>query len=177
LELAISTFRSQYTFSNSGRCALLSWALDLRDIQISAQFQFFLSYSTYTSGKKKGTKSDQIRKILNLDYMYTHKHYPREAWSHVYTEGSATDATKNGGTGVLLQYIVEREESLALPTGVFSTNYRAEKEALTAAANQISQNTDRTHGQVVIFTYALSVLQALQPSIPQQRATMRLRLL
>jgi hypothetical protein len=56
------------------------------------------------------------------------------------------------------------EESLALPTGIFSTRYRAEKEALTVAANKMSQTTNRTHGPLVIFTDALSVLQAVQSS-------------
>jgi ribonuclease HI len=96
-----------------------------------------------------------------LDYI--DKHYPSEAWSHVYTDGSATDATKNGGARVRLQNI-ESEESLALPIGIFSTDYRTEKEALTAAANAVSQNTHRTHRQLVIFTDALSVLQDLQSS-------------
>jgi ribonuclease HI len=42
---------------------------------------------------------------------------PKEACTYVYTDGSATDATKIGGAGVLLQY-TDSEESLALSIGI-----------------------------------------------------------
>jgi hypothetical protein len=49
--------------------------------------------------EKSGKQSDQVRKILTLDYI--DKHHPRDAWKHVYPDGSATIATKNGETGVV----------------------------------------------------------------------------
>jgi hypothetical protein len=109
--------------------------------------------------EKRGAQLDHVRKIPTLDHV--DKNYPRGAWTRVYTDGSATDSTRNGGTGVLLQ-CTDSEETLVLPTGIFFTKYLAEIEELTAAANAVSQNSGRVRGQVVIFTDALSVLQALQ---------------
>lgn len=51
------------------------------------------------------------------------------------------------------------------PSGKYSTNYRAEAAAITKATTDLNQNAARIKEKVVIFTDALSVLQALnQPS-------------
>jgi ribonuclease HI len=110
---------------------------------------------------KRGSQADEVRKTLTLGFI--HSHYPKEEWTHVYTDGSATEATRNGGAGVLIQY-TDGDEELALPTGIFSSNYRAETEALRAAVTKVAQNPERTRGQVVLLTDALSVLQALRSS-------------
>ena len=64
--------------------------------------------------------------------------YPQEAWTHIYTDGSATDATLNGGAGILIQY-PESKKTLAVPTGIHCSNYKAEIEALTIAVSQIKK--------------------------------------
>ena len=84
-------------------------------------------------------------------------------WTHLYTDGSATEAVRNGGTGILLRYI-DGDEELAIPTRKYSTNYRTEMEALCTAASTVAENPVRTTVKVVIFTDALSVLQAIQNS-------------
>ena len=56
------------------------------------------------------------------------------------------------------------QEEPALPTGKNSSNFRAEAEALCAASTAISENADRTTGQVVLFSGALSVLQSTKSS-------------
>ena len=76
---------------------------------------------------------------------------------------SATEAVGNGGAGIFLRY-TDGDEELAIPTGKYSTNYRAETEALCTAARTVAENPARTTGKVVILTDALSVLQALQNS-------------
>jgi ribonuclease HI len=81
----------------------------------------------------------------------------------VYTDGSAAEATRDGGAGVFIKYTV-CEEKLALPTGKYSTNFRAETVALCTAATTVKENAARTTGQVVLFTDALSVLQTLRSS-------------
>ncbi|KAK7100294.1 hypothetical protein V1264_023272 [Littorina saxatilis] len=100
---------------------------------------------------------DQERKSLTLEFL--HSVYPK--WTHVYTDGSATDATRDGGGGVLIGY---REEDAAhsVATGRYSTNYKAEAEALEKAARELHSNLPRAHEKIVIFTDAISVLQALE---------------
>ena len=83
-------------------------------------------------------------------------------WTHIHTDGSATEAVRNGGVGILLRYIDGDE--LDISTGKYSTNYRAEMEALCKTASTVAENTVKTTGKVVIFTDALSVLRAIQNS-------------
>ena len=50
----------------------------------------------------------------------------------------------------------------AIPTGKFSTNYKAEADALQTAAETLYENRDAIQPRVVIFSDALSVLQAVK---------------
>ena len=85
--------------------------------------------------------------------------YPRETWMHVYTDGSATNATCCGGAGVYIQYPSREWQAKATATGKNCINYKAEVEALILAAQTISSKVER-NSQVVFLTDALSVLQA-----------------
>ena len=84
-------------------------------------------------------------------------HYPCDSWTRVYTDGSAEDAVRNGGAGVYVQHIVDNEEHVSIPTGLHSTNYKAEAMALEEAAT-ILERAERKKGNVVFLTDALSVL-------------------
>ena len=70
-------------------------------------------------------------------------------------------AVRSGGAGFYIQYPVGREDRLSLATGLYSTNYRAEAEALKTAAAHIETSPHASHN-VVFLTDALSVLQAPQ---------------
>ena len=109
----------------------------------------------------RATQSDEERRSLSLEFI--HQQYPTQDWTHIYTDGSASEAVRDGGAGVFLRF-VDGEEELAIPTGRHSTNFRAETEALCAAASAVLRSPERTTGRVVIFTDALSVLQALKNS-------------
>ena len=87
--------------------------------------------------------------------------FPQQEWTHVFTDGSATEATKNGGAGAII-FFNDKRETISIPTGRFSSNFRAETEAMSEAAKTVARNSSRTTGRVVIFTDALSVLQALE---------------
>ena len=107
----------------------------------------------------KDSQSGPERKSYTLEHLQTQ--YPKQSWTHVYTDGSAEEAVRCGGAGVYVQYPGGREEKLCLATGLYSTNYRAEAEALKAAAANIEVSTHASHN-VVFLTDALSILQALQ---------------
>ena len=68
---------------------------------------------------------------------------------------------RNGGAGVYIQYAGGKEDKISLATGLYSTNYKAEAEALKTAAAHIETSTHASL-KVVLLTDALSVLQALQ---------------
>ena len=76
----------------------------------------------------KGTQSEPVRKAFALDYM--EQAYPKELWTHAYTDGSAEEATRNGGGGIFLTLKDGTHIRQAIPTGKFSTNYKAETDAL-----------------------------------------------
>nr|XP_022335859.1 ribonuclease H1-like [Crassostrea virginica] len=99
--------------------------------------------------------------------------YPSENWARVYTDGSATNATTNGGAGVYIEYPNGEKQSMAIPTGLHCSNYKAEEEALLHAANYIINNAEAHENiQVVFLTDALSVLQALTNNkLPQLERT------
>ena len=98
-----------------------------------------------------------IQKALTLEMI--DEKYPREAWTHVYTDGSATNAINNGGAGVFVRLPDGTTRSEALPTGKNCTNYKAEVEALVHAV-RILGDTVGEQDQVVFLTDARSVLEA-----------------
>jgi len=67
--------------------------------------------------------------------------YPNEAWLQVYTDGSATDATRCGGAGAYISHPSGEWQTLSTATGAYCTNYKAEVEAIIAA-NAIRSRVD-----------------------------------
>ena len=84
---------------------------------------------------------------------YVNIKYPEDQWTHAYTDGSAAEATRDGGGRVYIRYNGEIAQ-ISIATGKYSTNFKAEAEA----------PKKRTKPNVVIFTDALSVLSKLQNS-------------
>ena len=84
--------------------------------------------------------------------------YPQEAWTHVYTDGSAKDAIKDGGAGVHIRYPTGDIEENKAPTGTNCSTYKAEVEALKLAMDMIAEIEET---QVVFLTDARSMFQAM----------------
>ena len=91
---------------------------------------------------------------------YVNTKYP-DQWTHVYTDGSAAEATRDGGGGVCIRYNGGKAH-IIIATGKYSTNFKAAAEALKKATNEIRDNILQTKPDVVIFTDVLSVLNELQ---------------
>ena len=121
------------------------------------------------SGKQ--AQSETALKALALNEI--HQRYPAKKWSHVFTDGSAAGATKNGGSGVYIQHPGRPPETISLPSGSLCSNYRAEMKALQAAADHLNL-MDSPPAKVVLLTDSLSVLQALSES-PAEKPLMDLR--
>ena len=68
---------------------------------------------------------------------------------------------RNGGGGIFIQYPDRTEEKISIPTGVYSTNYKAEATSLEKAAIHLQQKPE-SHHSIVFFSDALSVLQSLK---------------
>ena len=109
--------------------------------------------------KKKDLQTGPERKAITDEFL--HSNYPPESWIRIYTDGSAENAVKNGGGGIFIQYPEGTEEKISTPTGLLSTNYKAETVALEKAAKHMSQ-TVQSHHNIVLLSDALSVLQSLK---------------
>ena len=55
---------------------------------------------------------------------------PSYTWIKSYTDGSADQAVKNGGSGIYTTYPDKTPSSIAIPAGKRCTNYKAEVLAL-----------------------------------------------
>ena len=63
-------------------------------------------------------------KALALEWMDTR--YNQESWIHAFTDGSATEATRNGGGGVFIRFPNSDTVKISVPGGRRCSNYRAE---------------------------------------------------
>ena len=109
--------------------------------------------------ESKNTQPEHVRKTVALDYLQNT--YNQEIWTEVYTDGSATEATRDGGAGVYIKYN-EREARHSYAAGRYSSNYRAEAVAMAKAADELSSNAHEIRPNVVFLTDALSVLDGLK---------------
>ena len=100
----------------------------------------------------------------SLTLEYVDIKYLEDQWTHAYTNGSAAEATRDGGGGVYIRYN-NGIAQITIATGKYSTNFKAEAEALKTAAIEIRNNLPRTKPNVAIFTDALSVLSKLHLSL------------
>ena len=90
--------------------------------------------------------------------------YAADTWIRAYTDGSAKEATTDGGGGIYIEWPNGLSQRMSIPTGKYSSNYRAESEALIEAATALRNHRDTYDSKVVLLTDAKSVLQALENS-------------
>ncbi|GFR94183.1 reverse transcriptase [Elysia marginata] len=90
------------------------------------------------------------------------KKYPSNYWIRAFTDGSATEAVQDGGCGVYIKWPNNSSSKISIPTGKYSTNYKAEAEALQEAAKVLVNSEATHHTKVFLLTDARSVLDALE---------------
>ncbi|KAI0233441.1 hypothetical protein LSAT2_016298 [Lamellibrachia satsuma] len=127
--------------------------------------QFPLIRDSIPGIPKKGIQTDEEKKALTMEYI--EQTYPHDISTHAYTDGSAEEAIRSRGGGILLNLKDGRKIKQAIPTGRYSTNYKAEAQAMKTAATILVEQRDAIQNKVVIFSDALSVMQTL--SNPQNK--------
>ena len=123
--------------------------------------QMFLSVPGITS------KEQLPGELRNLTLALTADRFPKNVWTHVYTDGSAEEGMKNGSSGVYIRYPDGETISLSVPGGLQCSNYRAEILAICTAAEHLLESVKKM-GIITIFTDSLSTLQALNSADPDQ---------
>ena len=105
------------------------------------------------------TKEEQSEAVKrSLAKAMIEERYPNESWIHFYTDGSAKDAVKYGGTGVHIIFPNGKIVDEAIQTGEYCSNYKTEVEVIIHAAHTIRNRVDENI-QVVILSDTFSVLQ------------------
>ncbi|GFS08904.1 reverse transcriptase [Elysia marginata] len=115
----------------------------------------------------------QLREESSPTYL-ENKKYPINEWIRIYTDGSATDAGRNGGGGVYatLPDGTTLERSFACAMMCTNYTYRAEAEAIKEALNMVNNKISKT-SKVVILRDARSVLQTLENTKDTELDTVR----
>ena len=80
----------------------------------------------------RGCQPEPERKSLTLEYVNIK--YPDDQWTHAYTDGSTAEATRDRGGGVYIRYN-DGIAQITIATGKYSTNFKAEAEALKRSCN------------------------------------------
>ena len=87
-------------------------------------------------------------------------HYFKSTWTHVFTDGSAENAVRNGGSGAYMRRSDGTTSSLSIPAGDLSSNYRAEVHDLKTATEFLIEE-DCNQQNIVLQSDSLSALQSL----------------
>ena len=123
------------------------------------------------SGRSDSEATLKILTLAELD-----KSYPATAWTQVFTDGSAENATRNGGCCIYIRQPNKPLITLAIPGGDLCSIYRAEAQALLTATETVTQ-LETIPKKVVLLIDSLSVLQSLasgNPEVWRQHLTKKL---
>ena len=123
-----------------------------------------------TTLKRKNVtkKSDPV--VLKFAAEETVHSYPDD-WTHVYTDGSAEEATKNAGWGIWIKNPNGSTEELYDACGANNSNYDAEVLAIQKYLDHLHhklENKTAKATNVVVFTDSLSALQAMEGGEPDE---------
>ena len=106
----------------------------------------------------KETQAPELQKAFNLEMMQDRS--PKSTWTHVFTDCSAENAVRNGGSGVYIRRSDGTTSSLSIPSGGLSSNYRAKLHDLKAATEHLIKE-DCNQQIIVLLSDSLSALQSL----------------
>ena len=91
--------------------------------------------------------------------------YPQAGWTHIYTDGSAEEAVRNGGSGVFVRTPTGQTFGYSNATGRKCSNFKAETSALQNAVAYIAEMKPQ---KTVILTDSKAALQSLTSNTPDQ---------
>ena len=85
--------------------------MDITDIKVHTTFPFL---------SDGDTQDDTVKQSLTLAMIA--ERYPQEAWVHVFTDGSATNAVTNRGAGILIHFPEGQKVSAVVAVGKHCSN-------------------------------------------------------
>ena len=108
----------------------------------------------------KRTPAPELQKALTLEMIQSR--YPKSSWTHVFIDGSAENAVRNGGSGAYIR-CSDETTSLSIPGGDLSSDYRSEVHALKAATELLTEE-DCNQQNIVALQKMLLGMEAVVPT-------------
>ena len=156
------TCRHPYSYALCGKLNPNSWPPETLLAEIR---------TTIPGISPKENQSEAVLRALALEEI--DKHCPAASWTHIYTDGSAENVTRNGGCGAYIKRPGKPPLSASAPGGILCSNYRAELLALLNATETVISWEEKPK-KAVFLTESLSALQALmsgEPDTTQKKLT------
>ena len=108
-----------------------------------------------------GRKEEQPAPVLRTNTLdLIDEKYNNAEWTNVYTDVSATEAVKDGGSGIYIEYPSGNVKRISIPAGHTCSNYKAELLAIQTALDFL-EDLELNKRNVALFTASLSALQGL----------------
>lgn len=107
----------------------------------------------------KDKQPPALQKLLTQEMIQMR--YPAHTWTQAFTDGSAENAMRNGGSGVFIRFPNRSPVTLSVPAGERSSNYRAEVQALITATDLLIEQGE-SHHSIALLT--LTPCQRFKPS-------------
>ena len=108
-------------------------------------------------------QSEAVLRALALEEI--DKHYPTLSWTHIYTDGSTENATRNGGCGAYIKRPGKPPLSVSALGEILCSNYRPEVLALLNAT-EIIISWEEKPKKAVFLTGSLSALHCEDTPYP-----------
>ncbi|GFR95478.1 RNA-directed DNA polymerase from mobile element jockey [Elysia marginata] len=108
-----------------------------------------------------GIKSTPINSMESVTGLESLEDRRKKKIIRAFTDGLASEAVRDGGGAIYIEWPDNSSSKISIPTGKYSTNYKAEAEALQEAAKVLVNSEATHHAKVVLLTDARSVLDAL----------------
>ena len=112
------------------------------------RIQFPLIKDNIPGIMKKGIQTDGDEKALAMEII--EQTYPHDIWTHGYTDGSTEELNRNGDGIILLNLKDGQTIQQAIPTGRYSTNYKAEGQSLKTTATMLVEQRKAIQNKVGI---------------------------
>ena len=103
---------------------------------------------------EQGTDDDNTKRTQTLAMIC--EQYPQEAWTRVYTHGSATNVFQNGGAGIDIYFPNGSKKTASAATRRHYSNCKTASEALIIAISIAVDSKLEEHYNCISHIYALS---------------------
>ena len=147
-------------------------SLDLPDLKPDAPLQTSIDWPPWSQQSHPeiakdidgiSTKKSMFKSLIRcVTQDMLKERYPSDHWIRAFTDGSAAEAIRDRGGGIYIEWPGNTSSSISIPTGKYSTNYKAEAEALQETAKVLANSEATYNTKVVLLTDARSVIESIE---------------